>query len=63
MEIKSPNGEEARYVCLRGIVEPIDRSRLLTSTDGKSTGVIHKITVISKLLSSTQSLLITFLNC
>ncbi|KAK4012107.1 hypothetical protein OUZ56_021204 [Daphnia magna] len=32
-----------RYVCLRGIVEPLDKSRLLKSTDNKSTGVIHKI--------------------
>lgn len=34
---------DCRYVCLRGIVEPVDKSRLLYSTDNKSTGVIHKI--------------------
>ncbi|XP_057380032.1 mitochondrial E3 ubiquitin protein ligase 1-like [Daphnia carinata] len=32
-----------RYVCLRGIVEPLDKSKLLKSTDNKSTGVIQKI--------------------
>lgn len=34
---------ECRYVCLRGIVEPAEKSRLLKSVDNKSTGVIHKI--------------------
>ncbi len=38
---EGPN--ECRYVCLRGIVEPVDKSRLLKSGDFKSTGVIHKI--------------------
>ena len=32
-----------RYVCLTGRVEPIDKSRILKSADGQSTGVIHKV--------------------
>lgn len=37
-----PNNHH-RYICLTGRVEPIDRSRLLKSTDSQSTGVIHKV--------------------